>query len=89
MSKVHILMKHYANNVSVIEQVFSSRKRAEEHREWIADLSKKDGWTIVKSAVVYVWDSRFSKREWGVRVVPPSGDMKQAVTYYIMTENVA
>ena len=37
MSKVHILMKHYANNVSVIEQVFSSRKRAEEHREWIAD----------------------------------------------------
>lgn len=88
MAKAHILTKVFGNNASVIVGVFSSRKKAEEVREYYTKPSEQDGWTRNAGPDIYTWDYNFKQRVWGVRMTPPSGNHLNSETFYIFSEEV-
>lgn len=84
MKHVYVVLKEYHNNVAVVEQVFSSKEKAEAHVAWIIESAKKDGWTVSNQY-------RFMRaaKAFCVQIDSPSGRHESLERFYILKEPVA
>lgn len=82
---VYILLREYHNNVAVVDNVFSSKKKAAAHLEWLKQSAIRDGWTVEEGPTIYRWFAEGKVR--GTRIIPSAG-LPQADTYYILKEKV-
>lgn len=83
---VYILVKEYYNNVVIVEQVFTSAKKAKEELDWRIDLSHKAGWTVNRGADFYTW--KRDEKVPTVELVPADGNRKNLDRLYILKEKV-
>lgn len=84
---VYVLVKEYSNNVAIVEQVFSSKKKADDHLKWLISMNHKDGWTISRGEAYYVHKN--GERVPFVEFGAPSGNPNNLERRYILKEQVA
>lgn len=82
---IYIILRYYSNNVSVVDGVYSSKKKAEKELDWHEEMAYKDGWGVVKEGIrIYQGGKMYN----GVQFVPPSGNLEHADTYIIVKQEV-
>lgn len=84
---VYVLVKEYYNNVAIVEQVFSSKKKADDHLKWLISMNHKDGWTISRGEAYYVHKN--GNKVPFVEFGAPSGNPNNLERRYILKEKVA
>lgn len=80
---VYILLKEYYNNVAVVADVFSSKKKAEDQLDWLCKSAERDGWTVTNNYRYMRSENVFCKV-----LTPPSGNQQFLERYYILKEKV-
>ena len=83
---VYILQRTYNNGVSVVDNVFSSKKKAEDSLNHDISWCDRDGWTVDRSESIYPY-TREGKIQ-GVRITPPSGNVEQSERFFIIKKRV-
>jgi hypothetical protein len=79
---VYILQKFYNNNVSVIMDTFSSKKKADAYLETYLSWCEKDGWQVTQFIELFGFYFR------GLKIVPPSGNQQHAERFVITKQEV-
>lgn len=79
---VYILQKFYNNNVSVIMDTFSSKKKADAYLEEYLSWCEKDGWEVAQFIELFGDHLRGSK------ITPPSGNQSHVERFVITKQEV-
>lgn len=84
---VYVLVKEYYNNVAIVEQVFSSKKKADDHLNWLISINRKEGWNITHGETHYIHKN--GNKVHFVEFGAPSGNPNNLERRYILKEQVA
>ena len=79
---VYLLKRVYSNGASIIDCVFSSKKKANDYLDRYLESVEKDGWTVVNFVDL-------NHHNWsGYKITPPSGNAVNAECFFIQQEEV-
>ncbi len=85
MKFCYVVLKEYINNVSIVEEVYSSKKKAQAHIDNIKYWCDKDGWSVTNK-------SRYMSSHDGyvpcIEIQAPSGNTQSTERYYIIVKEI-
>lgn len=82
--KCYVILREYYNNVSIVEEVYSSKKKAQAHIDNIKYWCDKDGWSVTKN---YRHMDGGKKVEC-IEIQSPTGRKESTERYYIIVKEI-
>lgn len=82
--KCYVILREYHNNVSIVEEVYSSKKKAQAHIDNIKYWCDKDGWSVTKN---YRHMDGGKKVEC-IEIHSPTGRKESTERYYIIVKEI-
>lgn len=87
--KVHQIIKVYSTGTAYVEYTFSSKKKADDMLKHIRSLDEQSNWTWTDKdrwGAVRRWSTGDVFMGW--KVIPPSGNERDIVYYFIESHEV-
>lgn len=81
--KVHAVLKTYSTGTAYIEEIYSSKKKAQ---EWIDDYAEMDaacGWGVTKEVTGYGSDNVLL-----TTIKAPSGNPESTIRFHVVSKDV-
>ena len=79
----YVILREYYNNVSIVDAVYSSKKKAQAHIDNIKYWCDKDGWSVTKN---------YRHMDGGkvecIEIQSPTGRKESTERYYIIKKEI-
>ena len=83
--KVYVILREYNNNVAIVEETYSSKKKAQAHIDNIKYWCDKDGWSVTNNQR---YMSSMNGYVQCIEIKSPSGRNESTERYYIIPQEV-